>query len=149
MVESGHSQTWRMSKIRQNGRVQALFALCQLVYTLVCTDNPNPSLLLLPLHVGATEAQYLENFKEWLELFTLVYCQSVCLVNDLDGNHIYGLFHHMLKGEHDDFMSHLSNIGLWATQCQNANISAGKYFAVAPSSRGETQFTHIRLGPLQ
>ena len=71
------------------------------------------------------------------------------LVKDLDGNRVYGLFHHMKKGEHDDFESHLSDLRVWASQCQTANVSAGKYFAVSPSGCGQTQFTHIRLGPLQ
>ena len=88
-----------------------------------------------------TEAQSLQNFKEWLDMFALMFCGSHCLVKNLDGNRIYGLFHHMRKGEHDKFESHLSNLRLWATQCQNAHISAGQYFAASPSGCGAMQFT--------
>ena len=42
----------------------------------------------------------------------------------------------MKKGEQDNFEAHLSDLSLWATQCQNANISAGKYFAVSPIFAG-------------
>ena len=82
-------------------------------------------------------------------MFALQYCRSVCLVKDLNGHRIYGLFDHMKKGEHDDFEAQMSNFALWTTQCHNAHISAGKYLAVAPSGRGETKFTHIKLGPFQ
>ena len=75
--------------------------------------------------------------------------RSLSLVKDLDGNRIYGLFDHMKKGEHDNFEAQLSDLSLLATQCQNAQISAGKYFAVSSSGRGQTQFTHKKLGPLQ
>ena len=82
-------------------------------------------------------------------MFALQHCSPQCLVNDLDNNRVYGLFHHMGRGEHDDFESYLSNMRQWAAECQNGNLSAGKYFAIAPSGRGETKLTHKRLGPLQ
>ena len=69
-------------------------------------------------------------------MFALMFCRSLSLVKDLDGNQIYGLFDHMKKGEQDNFEAHLSDLSLWATQCQNANISAGKYFAVSPIFAG-------------
>ena len=99
--------------------------------------------------VGANEDLSLQNFQQWLDLFALQHCNHDCLVKDLNGHRTYGLFDHMRKGEHDDFEAHMTNFGPWATQCQNANISAGKYFAVAPSGRGETKFTHKKLGPFQ
>ena len=71
------------------------------------------------------------------------------LVKDLDGHHIYGLFDHMKKGEHNDFEAQISNFGLWITQCWNAHISAGKYIAVALSGGGGTKYTFIKLGPFQ
>ena len=43
----------------------------------------------------------------------------------------------------------MSDLRVWASQCQTANVSAGKYFTVSLSGCGQTQFTHIRLGPLQ
>ena len=99
--------------------------------------------------VGTNPAQSLQNFQQWLDLFAMLHCRAVCLVRDLDNNRVYGLFHHMRKGEHDDFESHLSDMRWWATECQNGNISAGKYFAILPSGCGQTQMIHIRLGPLQ
>ena len=99
--------------------------------------------LSLSPSVGTNKAQSLQNFKEWLDYFALLYCRRQYLVKDLDGNRVYGLFHHMKKGECDDFKSHLSDWWVWASQCQTANVSAGKYFAVSPSGCGQTQFTAL------
>ena len=112
------------------------------------TTTPHSLSLSLSPSVGTTEVESLQNFKEWLDMFALMFCISLSLVKDLNGNQIYGLFDHMKKGEHHNFEAHLSGLRLWATQCQNANISAGKYFAVSPSGRGQIQFTHKMLGSL-
>ena len=101
--------------------------------------------LSLSLSVGVTEQESLQNFKEWIDLFVLMFCRSVCLVKDLDGNRIYGLLHNMEKGGHDDFKFHLSNFRVWGAECEHANLSGRKYFSVSPSGRCETQLTHIRL----
>ena len=114
-----------------------------------------PTLITTPLSlslspfVGATEAQSLTNFKQWIDQFVLMCCHRACLVYDQDNNRLHGLYHHMLKGEHENFEGALSNLVLWALQCQNAGIFAGKYVSVAPTGRGETQFTHKKLGPFQ
>ena len=83
------------------------------------------------------------------DAFALRHCDSSCLVKDLDGNRIHGLFHHMKKGEHDDFEGQLTNLRALGVQCQGGNVYAGKYFSVVTSGRGEMQFTHKRLGPFQ
>ena len=95
-------------------------------------------LLLLSLSVGSTEDESLQNFKEWCDSIALRCCSSAdeCLVKDWDRNRKYGLFHHMKKGEHDDFESQLSDFRVWAAECEQANLSGGKYFSVAPSGRG-------------
>ena len=79
--------------------------------------------LSLSPSVGATEAQSLRNFMGWIDQFVLSCCNLACLVHDLDGNRLHGLFHHMLTGEHETFEGQLSNLGVWASECQNANIS--------------------------
>ena len=97
--------------------------------------------LSLSLSLGATHDQSLTNFKHWLNAFALRYCDSDCLVKNLHGQRVNGLFHHMRKGEHEDFEGHHT----WASQCQAGNISAGQYFSVAPSGHGEMQFMHGKI----
>ena len=86
------------------------------------TTTPHSLSLSLSPSVGTTEAESLQNFKEWLDMFALMFCASLSLVKDLYGNRIYGLFDHMKKGGHDNFEAHLSGLRLWATQCQNALV---------------------------
>ena len=76
------------------------------------------------------------------------HCDTRCLVK-VDGQRVHGLFEHMMKGEHEEFEKYLSYMGEWAHQCQTGNISAGWYFSVVASERGEMQFTHKKLGPFQ
>ena len=67
------------------------------------THYHNRVISLLTQIQVATEAQSLRNFKGWIDQFALSYCNPACLAYDLDGNQLHGLFHHMLKGEHEIF----------------------------------------------
>ena len=47
--------------------------------------------LVPPLQRGTTEAESLQNFKEWVDVLALTFSRSLSLVKDLDGNRTYGL----------------------------------------------------------
>ena len=89
--------------------------------TLTTTPHSLSLSLSLSPSVGTNEAQSLQNFKEWLDYFALLYCRRQYLVKDLDGNRVHGLFHHKKKGECDDFESHLSDlmgVGITVPNCK-------------------------------
>ena len=91
------------------------------------------------LKPGSNESQSLQFLKEWCDSLALECCSGVCLVTDRDGQRVYRLFHQMREHEHDNFEGKLADLGVWAAQCTTGNLSAGKYFAIAPSSRGTTE----------
>ena len=95
------------------------------------------------------EGQSLQFLKELRDSLALECCSGVCLVTDRDGQRVYGLFHQMRENKHDNFKGKLADLGLWAAQCIAGNLSAGMYFAIAPSSRGTTTITQKKLGPFQ
>ena len=105
--------------------------------------------LSLSLSVGNSEDESFQNFRDWCDSLAMMFSGDHCLLTDLGGNRMYGLFHQMREGEHDAFEAHLSRFVTWAAQCDAGNLSAGKYSAIAPSGRGTLLITHKKLGPFQ
>ena len=82
------------------------------------------SLFYQTLSVGSTEVESLQNFKEWCDSLALKYSGDHCLVTDCGGNRIYGLYHQMKEGEHDNFEGKLSEFVTWAAHLLIINRSA-------------------------
>ena len=94
-------------------------------------------------------AESLQNFIDWSDSITLMHSGACCLVSDLNGNRQHGSFHQMREAEHNAFKAHLSHFVTWGVHCNVANLSAGKYYVIAPSERETMQITHKKLGPFQ
>ena len=65
------------------------------------------------------------NVKDWCNSLAKMFSGDHCLMTDLGGNRVYGLFHQMREGEHDAFEAHLSRFAMWAAQCDAGNITTG------------------------
>ena len=59
----------------------------------------------LSLSVESTEDESFQNFKEWCNSLALKYS------GDCVGKRVYGLYHQMKEGDHDDFERKLCDVG--------------------------------------
>ena len=103
---------------------------------------------LLYIHVGATAAASVQNFRRWLDELAIgaVRCGNP-LVRDYDGNRLEGYYHLMKQPEHAAFLNAITGQTAWTIECVQNNLNAGTIVSIEPGGRGVAQMIHMKGGP--
>ena len=76
---------------------------------------------------------------KWSGVHSEVYNEKNQLVDEL--------FQSLLKQEQDQIFHEIGQYKDWAAECQQAGISCGNIFSIAPGGRGSLSIRSISMGP--
>lgn len=100
--------------------------------------------------VGATSRQSYRNFVNWLDALVINWAEpgSEVLLHDVQtGDKLDGLYQCLMPYQHSRVISDITVLNKWASSCNEANISAGKFISVEGTGKGSCTFVQLVIGP--